>query len=369
MRPDKTKRINRYFVRAKFSHHVILGGDGMKNAAGIIRVAVSSAVCAAVMLFDLYIFSGLYGKPRANADAEKGKTQSVTETVTTSGESTENGKENASSAVAAAAESAAVGKILNKFISPYTANTCYNNVYLKNSTNLPVDIKGMLSEPLTFKIEKSEEPQVLIVHSHATESFLTETRDYYTAADATRSRDNNLNTVALGKIIADKLNAAGIKTLHSENQHDYPDYNYSYTNAAKTIKAALKEHPSIKIVIDLHRDAVGAPGGDKVKVTTKINGKSAAQIMLVMGSQSGDTTDFPDYRENLKLAVRFQQTLEVMYPSLARSISLVSNNYNESLTKGSMLLEVGTDANSLEEVKYSAELAANALISLLNTLT
>jgi len=196
---------------------------------------------------------------------------------------------------------------------------------------------------------------------------MTEERDFYTASDQARRTDEKLNMVELGNIVADKLNAAGINTIHDKTMHDYPQYNGSYTRAAKTINSHLKKYPSIKIVLDMHRDAI-ASGSDKIKVTSNINGKKAAQVMLVMGSQSGSVTNFPNWKENLKLAVRFQQTLEVMYPTLARPLSLTSKNYNESLTNGSMLLEMGTDANTIEEVKYSAELVGNALVSLLNTI-
>lgn len=330
----------------------------MKNTDATLRMTVSAIMCAGIMLFD---FLGFPKTAKAASSplpvlSDLSDVAASTVNPVTDG----NGKTGEEkSAVTAASDLEARGKILNKFISPYTANTSYNGVYLKNSTDTAVDIKSLLEEDLNFKIEKNGEPQVLIVHSHATESFMLEDRDYYTAADTSRSTDNTKNTVALGKIVADKLNAAGIVTVHSEVQHDYPDYNYSYTNASKTIRDYLKKYPSIKIVLDMHRDAVG--GEDKVKVTTKIDGKSAAQVMLVMG------TGFDTYKENLKLAVRFQQTLEALYPSLARSISLVGNEYNESLTNGSMLIEMGTDANTLEEVKYSAELVGNALISLCNT--
>ena len=74
------------------------------------------------------------------------------------------------------------------------------------------------------------------------------------------------------------------------------------------------------------------------------------------------------WKENLKLATKLQQTLESMYPSLARSIHFMSKNYNESLTTGSMLIEIGTDGNTMEEAKYSAELLSNSLISLLSSL-
>ena len=268
---------------------------------------------------------------------------------------------------AVAASSEAKGKIINKTISPYSAGLSYNNIYIKNSTGLSVDIKSLLNQNLKYKIDIGSSPQVLIMHTHTTESFMTEQRDFYTSSDQARRTDENLNMVALGNIVADKLNAAGINTIHDKTMHDYPQYNGSYNRAATTINSYLKKYPSIKIVLDMHRDAISS-GSDKVKVTTDINGKKAAQVMLVMGSQSGSVTNFPDWQENLKLAVRFQQTLEVMYPTLARPLSLTSKNYNESLTNGSMLLEMGTDANTIEEVKYSAELVGNALVSLLNTI-
>lgn len=260
------------------------------------------------------------------------------------------------------------GKVIEKFISPYTANTSYNNVYLKNNTDLNINLKDFVNGKLGFKIEKNSKPQVLILHTHATESYLRHNENYYTKNDTARTTDNAYNMVALGKIIADKLNAEGIVTLHDTTQHDNPSYNESYSRAADTICGYIKKYPSIKIVIDLHRDALAENDTDKVKVTTEIDGKKAAQIMLVMGSQSGNVKNFPNWKENLKLATKLQQTIEVMYPSLARSIHFMSKNYNESLTTGSMLIEIGTDGNTLDEAKYSAELLSSALINLFNTL-
>lgn len=260
------------------------------------------------------------------------------------------------------------GKVIEKFISPYTANTSYDNVYLKNNTELQINLKDFITGTLDFNIQKNSEPQVLILHTHATESYLLHNENYYTENDTARNTDNAYNMVALGKIISDKLNTAGIVTLHDTTQHDNPSYNESYSRAAKTINSYKKKYPSLKIVIDLHRDSIAQNDTDKVKVTTEINGKKAAQVMLVMGSQSGSVTNFPNWKENLKLASKLQKTLEDMYPSLARSILLMPKNYNQSLTTGSILIEIGTDGNTLAEAKYSAELVAEALISLLNTL-
>ena len=175
--------------------------------------------------------------------------------------------------------------------------------------------------------------------------------------------------VSVGKIVAEKLNASGIKTLHDTTLHDYPSYSNSYSRSAATVKDYLKKYPSIKVVLDLHRDAVTKENGDKVKLVTEIGGKKAAQVMLVMGSQSGSVTNFPNWEENFKLAVRLQQTIEKKYPTLARPLMLMSKTYNQNLTTGSLLIEFGTDVNTLSEVHYSAEMIGESLAELLGTLS
>ncbi len=346
----------------------------MKNRSGEIRLIAASIICTALILYNSFQY--LCRKPSvadlpvgaATTNSAESKSSSE-ETKSIPSENTAvSEKKTASSekAITAAAKEKAKGKVVSKFFSPYTANTSYNGIYLKNSTGTGINIKELVRADLPYKIVKNSEPQVLIIHTHTTEAFLTETRDYYTASDQARTLNGKNNVTALGNIIADRLNAAGIKTVHDTTLHDYPAYNGSYERAAETIRKNLKKYPSIKIVIDLHRDAIAGEDGARVKPIAKINGKNAAQIMLVMGSETGGISGFPKWRENLKLALRFQQKLESMYPGLARSVSLMSRLYNENMTTGSLLLEVGTEVNSMEEVSYSAGLAADALISVLN---
>ncbi len=347
----------------------------MSNTSAIVRFVISAVMCAAIIFLTAYgsIFYTAETIPTVSQDSvstyENTVVNETVDTKATSSENVSSETPSPESAVAASTNATVQGKVVEKFISPYTANTSYNNVYLKNSTGLDINIKNLLGASLGYKIEKSDQPQVLILHTHATESFLKESRDYYTTDDQSRTTDESYNMIALGKIVADKLNAAGITTLHDTTLHDYPSYNESYSRAADTICSYTEKYPSIKIVIDMHRDAIAANDTDKVKITTEIDGKKAAQVMLVMGSQSGNVTNFPDWQENLKLAVKMQQTFEVMYPTLARSIHFVSKNYNESLTTGSVLLEIGTDGNTLDEVKYSAELVGNALVNLMNNIS
>lgn len=350
----------------------------MKDTGGIIRICIASAFCAIMIFYSGYrsffeVHTSLTAIPSTLVPSEKSQYTVIQAINIISDKAPKEDNSNTaptqSSEVLAAGSSDVVkGKIIEKFISPYTAKSSYNNVYLKNSTDQEVDIKSLLNAKLGFKVQKNDEPQVLILHTHATESYMTSGTDYYTDSYTSRSQDNANNMVALGKIVAEELDAAGIKTIHDTTLHDYPSYNESYSRAAKTITSYTSKYDSIKIVIDLHRDAIAANDTDKVKLTANIDGKKAAQVMLVMGSQSGSVTNFPDWKENLKLALKLQQTLEVMYPSLARSLSLMPKNYNESLTTGSMLIEIGTDGNTLEEAKYSAELLSNSLVALFNTL-
>ncbi len=261
-----------------------------------------------------------------------------------------------------------IGKITDRFISPYGANTSYNNVFLKNNTGVPINLSELLKQKLTFTIQKNSAPQVLIVHTHATESYMTEDRDYYTEADEPRRLENNQNMVHIGEIFAKKLNEANIGVIHDKTLHDHPSYTGSYTRSAETITRHLQENPSIKIVIDIHRDAITDDNKIKTRPVVQFDGQNTAQVMLVMGSETDGITNFPNWKQNLAFAVKYQQTMEVMYPGIARAITLNSAKYNQNLTVGSILLEVGSEANTFSEAESAAEKSATALVNLLNTI-
>lgn len=344
----------------------------MRKNASVVRLVCVFTVCIALISYNIYSFccKGRAAKitplqAPTDGTAYLEKEEKTEEIKSEEAETAEQIEES----TPASTDGSVKGKVISRYISPYNAGLSYNGVYLKNSTDLTVDIKALLESPLTFKISKDGGPQVLIVHTHTTETYMTEESDYYTEAFSSRTRQSDKNMVSVGKRVAEKLNAAGIKTLHDTTEHDYPNYTGSYSRAAKTINSYLKKYPSIKVVLDLHRDAVSSGESDKVKLVTEIDGKKAAQVMLVMGSQSGSVTNFPNWKENLKLAVRLQQKIEQKYPTLARPLSLMPKNYNESLTTGSLLIEFGTDVNTLAEAHYSAELVGNALAELLSGLT
>lgn len=234
---------------------------------------------------------------------------------------------------------------------------------IRNCTTLSTDeITNTANTMPDIELSDGNLPQVLIMHTHTTESYEPYQRSFFDESFCSRTTDTTKSVVAVGEIIAQKLSAAGIGCIHDTTVHDYPDYNGSYQRSAMTIEKILEENPSIKIVLDIHRDALITTDGVRLAPTTEINGKNASQIMIISGADDG-TMDMPDFRENLKLASLIQNTAECMYPTFTRPILFDYRHYNQDLTTGSLLIEVGSHANSIDEALYAAELLGDVLVS------
>ncbi|MCH5208597.1 MAG: stage II sporulation protein P [Oscillospiraceae bacterium] len=209
------------------------------------------------------------------------------------------------------------------------------------------------------------EPQVLIYHTHTTESFLPEA-DWYDSSYPTRSLSDERNITSVGDAICEALAARGISSVHDCTVHDYPSFPGAYANSAETIKRNLEQYPSIKIIIDIHRDGIVNADGSLSAPIAEINGKNAAQLMIISGCDDG-TMDMPDYLENFKLACLLQNCAENAYPGLARAVLFDYRCYNQNLNTGTLLIEVGSHGNSLNEVVYTGELLGNVIADALET--
>lgn len=203
-----------------------------------------------------------------------------------------------------------------------------------------------------------DEPTVLIYHTHTTESFLPQA-DWYDAEYPLRSNDPSRSIVAVGDAVCEALAARGVSVVHDCTVHDNP-YTGAYERSAETIKRVLSQHPSIRLVIDIHRDGIGNGDGTLPAPTAEINGKSAAQIMIISGCEN-EFIEMPNYLENFKLACLIQNCAEEAYPTFTRPILFDYRHYNQSLSTGALLIEVGSHGNSLEEAIYAGELLGNAL--------
>ena len=235
---------------------------------------------------------------------------------------------------------------------------------IKNCTSLSASqVADAASRGLPFSIEPgSSEPQVLIMHTHTTETYELEEKDWYDPNFTCRSTDLAVNMAAVGEEIAAQLNAAGIVTLHDTTLHDYPSYNGSYERSNETVRAYLEQYPSIKVVLDVHRDAIEPASGQRVSAVAEIDGQTAAQVMIICGADNGG--NLPNFQQNLAFSAAWENAMESRYPGLTRPVLFDYRYYNQDLTTGSLLIEIGSHGNTLEQAKYSGRLVGQALAAL-----
>ncbi len=239
------------------------------------------------------------------------------------------------------------------------------DIYLKNDSSKTIDLNSYLKADMPFTL-KGDGPHVLIVHTHGSESYFPAGKYTYTPDDVERTQDKNFNVIRVGDEIEKILKEKGISVVHDRNIYDSPSYNGSYTRTLDAISAQMKKTPSIKVVLDIHRDAMTSKEGVKYKTSATVNGKPSAQLMLVMSTgESG--LPHPNWQENLKFAIKLQCRIVNKYPGLMRPINLRKERFNMHVTSGSMLVEVGTSANSLEEALTAVRPFSEELSVLLNS--
>ena len=241
--------------------------------------------------------------------------------------------------------------------------TVAGGVYISNSTDHALDaaaLGGEFDARLT-----DEEPQVLILHTHGSEAYTLPPDQSYTASGNHRTTDTRYNVVRVGDEMAEVFGDAGISVLHDRTLYDYPNYSGAYDRALAAINDYLKKYPSIRFVLDVHRDAIEDSEGNEYKVVSQIEGKgTAAQITLVVGSD-GSGLEHPKWMENLKLAVAIQQNISADYATLMRPLVLRNSRYNQHVTTGSLLVEMGAAGNSLDEALLAARLFTEQMIQTL----
>jgi len=238
------------------------------------------------------------------------------------------------------------------------------NLSIKNESSFEIDTKELLNKQQKYHITK-DKPSVLIVHTHGSESYTASKAYNYTQSGNYRTQDTNFNMIRVGEELAKHLKMGGINVIHDKTINDYPSYNDSYNKTEKVIKENLKKYPSICFVFDIHRDAVG-DGDNEIKFTSSVNGEKAAQIMTVCGTDQN--LENPNWRENLSLALKIQSYFENKYPSFLRPVNLRKERFNMHLTTGSLLFEIGTNANTLDEALAAARCFGEGLAEVIKGL-
>lgn len=246
----------------------------------------------------------------------------------------------------------------------------YGDEYILNATGLDPDLSDLLNRPLSEDsgieyMSLSSSPQILIVHTHGTESYSEDGALSYLEVEGefARSKDPSESVVEVGRVLTEELNRLGLRTIHCTVLHDQEQYRDSYERAKETIEKYLERYPSIQLVIDVHRDSVLKSTGEIVRPVTLLNGEAAAQVMCVVGSDWGGEEN-PRWEANLALALKLRRQLNQECEGLCRPSHLKSATYNQELSPYSLLLEMGASGNSLEEALRSAYVVAKGIAEL-----
>lgn len=208
--------------------------------------------------------------------------------------------------------------------------------------------------PLNAPCEKGA---VLIMHTHGTEAYLPDGVEHYSPDEDFRTHDEGESVVAVGKVFAETLREAGIEVFHDTTMYDAADFENAYAASRAGAKDMLKKHPQIRYIIDIHRDAVSRNDA-YCKTLCEGTETPTAQVMLVVGTNEAGAAH-PSWRNNLALAGSYQQALN-LYPTFARPVYLRRASFNQQLSSGALLLEIGSAANTITEAKNAAVLAAKS---------
>lgn len=268
------------------------------------------------------------------------------------------------------ADSKSAGKINEKFYTDYQATHSFGNVFVRNTTatQQKLDIEKKLAEKAELKIEDITEPTVLIFHSHTSEGYqMTENENYFKGY-TDRTNDETRNVVRVGTEIVRVLKEYGIGVVHDKVIHD-DSYSGAYGHSRNTVMQYLEKYPSIKVVIDVHRDAIHPSDKEKIAPTAVINGKKSAQVMIITGVEEGKVESFPNWEKNLRFALALQQQAQNQYEGLMRPVLFSPRKYNMDTSYCGILLEMGSDANTLREAVYAGALVADSLANLLKQYT
>ena len=234
-------------------------------------------------------------------------------------------------------------------------------VAFRNNVSKSYDPATLLTRPLQWNLT-GDAPTVLILHTHATESYTPAPGENYKESSPFRTLDEEYNMLSIGDHLAKTLESAGISVIHDRSLHDYPSYNGAYSSSRKSVDAYLTQYPSIRLVLDIHRDA-SEDNSNQMNTEARYRGRDSAQLMLVVGT-NGSGLSHGDWQENLALAMKLQVALEQIAPGICRPINLRAQRFNQDKSTGALLVEVGAAGDSHTEALTAAEALAEGIVYL-----
>ena len=233
-----------------------------------------------------------------------------------------------------------------------TFTNVYNGVKIKNESSYLLTDEMMIPN-----VDLENRKDIIIYHTHTCESYTPTQENNYIASGNFRTIDLNFSVSRVGDELTKYLLSFGFNVIHNKNYHDYPAYSGSYSRALITINEIKKQNPNSELIIDLHRDALS---NSEYGPTVKLGDETVSQLMFVIGTDGGGL-EHPNWLYNFKLAIKIQEKANEMYPGLFKPIILRNSRYNQHVSKGAFIIEVGATGNTLEQCNGSMKYFAKVI--------
>ncbi len=205
-----------------------------------------------------------------------------------------------------------------------------------------------------------DQPKILIYHTHTTEAYFPTEQYSYTESSRWRTKDSDRNVVAVGERLKEILETEyGYSVIHDTTDHEPPKLATAYERSEQTMLRYRQQYPSITLYIDLHRDAFGTEPTQSSDYVT-VNGEDCARIMFVVG-QGVKYADKPFFERNYAIAKNATEYLNVIADHFTRPIRIKTGRYNQHIAPGCLLVEVGHNANTLEQALHSVPYLAEGI--------
>ena len=259
------------------------------------------------------------------------------------------------------ADQVADGRIVPLHYTNRNANQVWGDLAVHNITATQVDRD--ISQDLAWQLNMQFDPElptILVYHTHTTEGFELIDRPWYAQGWNSRTQNYNRNIVRAGEAMVEMLRRAGFNVIHDTTIFDVP-FAGAYDRSRLAIQYWLARYPSIQLTIDVHRDAIHRANGDRIKPVADILGQQAAQVMLIAGTQEGNVGNFPNWETNLALAAQLHVFAQQRYPGLMKPLLFTARRFNMDLAPYALFVEIGTDANTLQEAVFTGNLIGEAL--------
>lgn len=228
---------------------------------------------------------------------------------------------------------------------------------------LTIEVLSPAQPPAQPVQAPQERPRVLIYHTHTWEAYAMTQEGQYEPTETWRTRDERYNMIRIGEELAQELTALGFDVVHDRTAFEPPNLSQAYVRSLVMLEDRMNAGEEYDYILDIHRDAYSGPWNGANYVLHE--GTPTAYVMLLVGKGTGETgagfDERPDWPRNLELAQRITDGMNSLVPGISRDVKIKSGRFNQHVSTGALLIEVGNNENTLEEALAACPIIAEAI--------